>query len=87
MNRALQDTISLKDTVWCLGPIDWLSYYAKVRSPELTNIFCLTPVYRGLYNIICALGDRLVVGRRVLAPSARVRVLLPQPNEKWEMGS
>lgn len=27
-----------------------------------------------------ALGDRLVVGRRVLAPSARVRVLLPQPD-------
>ena len=26
------------------------------------------------------LGDRLVVGRRVLAPLARVRVLLPQPN-------
>lgn len=30
-------------------------------------------------NAIVAVGDRLVVGRRVLAPLARVRVLLPQP--------
>ena|GEM_PF-6041568 len=26
-----------------------------------------------------ALGNRLVVGQRILAPSARVRLLLPQP--------
>ena len=46
--------------------------------------YTVLPIDFGLcsgYNKKCfeSLGDRLVVGRRVLAPLARVRVLLPQP--------
>lgn len=56
-----------------------LNYYAVPKCPVPVNNLCLTIGLVELYNIVCVLGDRLVVGRRVLAPSARVRVLLPQP--------
>jgi hypothetical protein len=30
-------------------------------------------------NLIAALGDRLMVGQRILAPLIKVRILVPQP--------